>query len=122
MKEREYLRLKRQIENEYRQKIEALELIWKMAGKSPGRPERLPRLAVQQLVRAFLDQSRDDDFSLDEVFKYLRQTAPNVAVNRGSLSRVLQRLVLNGELELVSRGRGNKPSRYRRAEGAPKAA
>lgn len=122
MKEKEYLRLKHQIEAEYRQKIEALDLVWKMASKSTGRPEKLPRAAVQQLVRAFLDEWKDDDFSLDEVFKYVRQNTPNVIVNRGSLSRALQRLMLNGELEMVSRGKGNKPSRYRRIGGAPKAA
>ena len=40
MKEREYLRLKRQIEAEYQEKIQALELIWKMAGRPGPRPER----------------------------------------------------------------------------------
>lgn len=116
------MRLKREIEAEYRQKLEALELVWRMAGKSGGRPQRLPRTAVQELVRAFLEQCREDDFSLDEVFKYVRQDAPNAVVNRSSLSRVLQRLVINGELEMVSRGKGNKPSRYRRIAGATQAA
>jgi hypothetical protein len=121
MREKDYLRLKQQIENEYRQRMEALELVWKMAAKTQ-RPERLPRAAVQQFVRSFLDQWNGDQFSLDEVFNYVRQTAPNVVVNRGSLSRVLQRMVSGGELELMSRGTGNRPSRYRRIQGAPRAA
>jgi hypothetical protein len=37
MKEREYLRLKRQIEVEYQEKMQALELVWKMAGKPAQR-------------------------------------------------------------------------------------
>ena len=54
-------------------------------------------------------------FSLDEVFKYIRQTAPNVLVNRASLSGALRRLALNREIEMVSIGKSNKPSRYRPA-------
>jgi hypothetical protein len=122
MREREYLRLKRQIEAEYRQKLEALELVWKMSGKVAGRPERIPRVALQQLVRAFLDEAHDDEFTVDEVFKYVRLQTPGVVLNRGSLSGVLQRFVRNGELELVSRGKGSKPSRYRRMGGAAEAA
>jgi hypothetical protein len=122
MREREYLRLKRQIEAEYRQKMEALELVWKMSGKVAGRPERIPRVALQQLVRAFLDEAHDDEFTVDEVFKYVRLQTPGVVLNRASLSGVLQRFVRNGELELVSRGKGSKPSRYRRMGGAAEAA
>jgi hypothetical protein len=121
MREREYLRLKRQIEAEYRQKMEALELVWKMSGKVAGRPERIPRVALQQLVRAFLDEAHDE-FTVDEVFKYVRLQTPGVVLNRASLSGVLQRFVRNGELELVSRGKGSKPSRYRRMGGAAEAA
>jgi hypothetical protein len=122
MREREYLRLKRQIEAEYRQKMEALELVWKMSGKVAGRPERIPRVALQQLVRAFLDEAHDDEFTVDEVFKYVRLQTPGVVLNRASLSGVLQRFVRNGELELVSRGKGSKPSRYRRIGRAAEAA
>jgi hypothetical protein len=122
MREREYLRLKRQIEAEYRQKMEALELVWKMSGKVAGRPERIPRVALQQLVRAFLDEAHDDEFTVDEVFKYVRLQTPGVVLNRASLSGVLQRFVRNGELELVSRGKGSKPSQYRRMGGAAEAA
>jgi hypothetical protein len=122
MREREYLRLKRQIEAEYRQKLEALELVWKMSGKVAGRPERIPRVALQQLVRAFLDEAHDGEFTVDEVFKYVRLQTPGVVLNRASLSGVLQRFVRNGELELVSRGKGSKPSRYRRIGRAAEAA
>ena len=114
--------LKRLVEAEYRQKIEALELVWKMSGKGIGRPERIPRVGLQRFVQAFLDQRRDDEFSLDEVFNYVRQQTPNIVLNRASLSGVLRRFVLNGELQLLSRGRGNKPSRYRRIESTGKAA
>jgi hypothetical protein len=122
MREREYLRLKRQIEAEYRQKLDALELVWKLSGKVAGRPERIARVALQQLVRAFLDEAHDDEFTVDEVFKSVRQQTPGVVLNRASLSGVLQRFVRNGELELVSRGKGSKPSRYRRMGGAAEAA
>jgi len=122
MREREYLRLKRQIEAEYRQKLEALELVWKMSGKVAGRPERIARVALQQLVRAFLAEAQGDEFTVDEVFRYVRQQTPGVVLNRASLSGILQRFVRNGELELVSRGKGSKPSRYRRTGGAAKAA
>jgi len=122
MREREYLRLKRQIEAEYRQKLEALELVWKMSGKVAGRPERIARVALQQLVRAFLAEAQGDEFTVDEVFRYVRQQTPGVVLNRASLSGILQRFVRNGELELVSRGKGSKPSRYRRTGGAAEAA
>jgi|SRR6267142_1693121 len=120
MKERDYLRLKRQIEADCRQKLDALELVWQMARS--GRPAKPPRTAVQQLVRAFLNDWSGSEFSLDEVFKYIRQTAPNLVVNRTSLSGALRRLAINGELEVVFQGKGNKPSRYRRIAGTGKAA
>ena len=122
MKEREYLRLKRQIDAEYQEKMRALELVWRMSGKPAPRPEWLPRTAVQQMVQAFLNQWRDNEFSLDEVFKYVRQESPNILVNRSSLSKALRRFVQDGELEITFQGKGNKPSRYRRVSGAPKAA
>ena len=122
MREREYLRLKRQIEAEYRQKLEALELVWKMSGKVAGRPERIARVALQQFVRAFFAEAYDDEFTVDDVFRYVRQQTPGVVLNRASLSGILQRFVRNGELELVSRGKGSKPSRYRRMGGAAEAA
>ena len=122
MREREYLRLKRQIEAEYRQKLEALELVWKMSGKVAGRPERIARVALQQFVRAFSAEAYDDEFTVDDVFRYVRQQTPGVVLNRASLSGILQRFVRNGELELVSRGKGSKPSRYRRTGGAAEAA
>ena len=122
MREREYLRLKRQIEVEYRQKLEALELVWKMSGKVAGRPERIARVALQQFVRAFLAEAHDAEFTVDEVFRYVRQQTPGVTLNRASLSGILQRFVRNGELELASRGKGSKPSRYRRMGGAAEAA
>jgi hypothetical protein len=122
MREREYLRLKRQIEAEYRQKLEALELVWKMSGKVGGRPERLARVALQQFVRAFSAEAYDDEFTVDDVFRYVRQQTPGVVLNRASLSGILQRFVRNGELELVSRGKGSKPSRYRRIGRAAEAA
>jgi hypothetical protein len=123
MREREYLRLKRQIEVEYRQKLEALELVWKMSGKVvAGRPERIARVALQQFLRAFLAEAHDAEFTVDEVFRYVRQQTPGVTLNRASLSGILQRFVRNGELELVSRGKGSKPSRYRRMGGAAEAA
>jgi hypothetical protein len=122
MKEREYLRLKRQIEAEYRQKMEALDLVWRMAGKPEQRAGRLPRTAIQQLARTFVNEWRDGDFSVDEVFNYLRNQAPSAVLNRSSLSKALRRLVLNGELEITSPGKGSKPSRYRRVEGGSKAA
>jgi len=122
MREREYLRLKRQIEAEYRQKLEALELVWKMSGKVAGRPERIARVALQQFVRAFVAEAHDAEFTVDDVFRYVRQQTPGVTLNRASLSGILQRFVRNGELELVSRGKGSKPSRYRRMGGAAEAA
>jgi hypothetical protein len=120
MRERDYLRLKRQIEADCCQKLEALELVWQVA--RTGRPAKPPRTAIQQLVQAFLSAWTGDEFSLDEVFKYIRQTAPNLVVNRTSISGALRRLAINGELEMVFQGKGNKPSRYRRTTGTEQAA
>jgi hypothetical protein len=122
MKEREYLHLKRQIEAEYREKMQALDLVWRMAGKPEQRAGRFPRNAIQQLVRTFVSEWRDGDFSVDEVFKYLRQQAPSAVLNRSSVSKALRRLVLNRELEITAQGKGSKPSQYRRVEGGSKAA
>jgi hypothetical protein len=122
MKEREYLRLKRQIEAEYQEKMKALDLVWRMAGKPEQRPGRLPRTAIQQLVRTFVNEWHEGDFSVDEVTNYLRQQSPTAVVSRSSLSKALRRFVLNRQLEITSQGKGRKPRRYRRVEGGSMAA
>jgi hypothetical protein len=122
MKEREYLRLKRQIEAEYQEKMQALDLVWRMAGKPEQRAGRLPRAEIQQFVRSFVNEWRDGDFSVDDVINYVRQQAPSSVLSRSSLSKALRRLALNRQLEIAAQGKGRKPSRYRRVEGGSKAA
>jgi hypothetical protein len=113
MRERDYLRLKRQIEAEYRRKLDALEMVWSLAGGSHGRVATPQRAAVQSLVRRFLDEWRGGEFSLENVVQHIHQNAPNLAINRASLSGALRRLALSGDIEIVSMGKGARASRYR---------
>jgi hypothetical protein len=113
MHEREYKRLRTTIEAEYRMKLDALELIYGMAGKNGHSPSPSPiKGELAQAVVSAIQQMKDQ-FSVRDVEQTLKVIYPNLIVNRGSLSNTLKRLE-GKELELVVKGAGKRPSSYRR--------
>jgi len=115
MNEREYDRLRNEIEAEYHKKIEALELIWRMSNKAPTGLMTNGRGALLGAVRDAVNQLYAT-FTIRDVEKVIKQQNAVVGshVRRASLSNTLKRLVEDGLLELVEKGQGKRPSSYRR--------
>ena len=120
MKESDYHRLRRQIEEKYKKDIEALERVWEMAkGDSAAKVEN-PRIeglteAVKGVIREI-----DEPFNLRTVIAQLkehpdRQIAEAAEQRPSSISTVLKRLEANGEIRLREKGSGKRASTYVRA-------
>src|SRR3990172_361203 len=122
MKEKEYRRLKSQIEDEYKKKIDALELVWKMSNESDGSNgteksrQVIGKGTLQKAVRQVLFEIKGE-FDIHDVERRIKHNAPSLAntVKRASLSSAIKRLV-GTEIEVVSIGSGKRPSRYRKRE------
>ena len=121
VKEREYLRLRRQIEEDYRRKIEALETVWKLSqpSKNSASPEsegapRPSRGTVDALVRGVLPDL-GEVFRPRDVMERLHVKHPDSKrfLLRSSVSSTLRRLVGEQKIEVVEQGSGKRPSRYR---------
>ena len=119
MKESEYNRLRRQIEDEYQQKIDALELVWDMANsqqpkrakrKAPGK--RQSKGIADALVDAALEAFSDEAFIVKDVCEWIEKEEGG-EVDRTTLSHKLKARVIRGEIEIVSEGKGRKPTVYR---------
>lgn len=118
----EYLQLKKDIENEYRKNLEALELVWKRSQNVLSRTHQGNKIEtpgvdqpLSEAVRLVIAQM-DKDFTADLIEIGLRDHNYNEGkpVNRVSLTNTLHRLWRRGEIELVKKGRGRTPSSYRR--------
>ena len=123
MHEREYLRMKRQIEADYRKKLDALELVWGMAG---GSASSSPSTSSDELRRGDLREAirsavRDltGEFRPEDVLDAIRADDELLAalIKPASLSSALKRLAEKGEIELIEAGSGKRPSRYRGKQG-----
>lgn len=120
MKEKEYRKLKTQIEAEYHRKIEALETVWQMSGedatKAGNQPEkRFGKGSLLKAVRRALEQVKGE-FTLRDIQEKigLADSAFAATVKPASLSSTLKRLETDHELEIVERGRGKRASKYRK--------
>lgn len=118
----EYLQLKKDIENEYRKNLDALELVWKRSQNVLSRTQQGNKIEtpgvdqpLSEAVRLVIAQM-DKDFTADLIEIGLSDHNYNEGkpVNRVSLTNTLHRLWRRGELELVKKGRGRTPSAYRR--------
>jgi len=114
MKEREYLRLKRQIEDECRQKLNALDLVWQMASDN-GNKEPDSGIKRGDLQHAILRAIAmfSHDFTAEQVLAKIRANDPEIGekAKASSVSSALKRMNGN-EIETVIRGLGRKPSVY----------
>lgn len=118
MKDSEYRRLKRQIEAEYHQKLDALEMVWQMS--NTARRNGIEAVSVTPskkgallgLIRGVLPEIRGE-FTQRTVAEKLREKPPGTEIKRASLSSTLRRLADDGDIELLELGKGKRPSRYR---------
>lgn len=128
----DYQRLRQQIEEDYRRKMEALELVWHLAnekGAVPATPDATTSedptdldLGVQpvkgELQKAIQDAIRDlkRPFTVSDVEDKLRAQRPDLLIRRSSISSALQRMAAAecGSLEVVQLGAGQRPNIYER--------
>lgn len=120
MHDREYDRLKKQIEDEYHANLDALERIWKMSKKqgtssssSNGKRGSL-LVAARQAVT-----DKSGTFNIRDIEDLIKKHNPDLMLRRASLSSTLLRLVEDGDLEVVEKGIGRKGSIYRQKLKAP---
>ncbi len=118
MNEREYQRLRARIEREYREKLQALDTVWKMARQETAKASAngAAKGALLEGVR-YVVPTLNGDFTLRDVERAMR-TAGLTVPKRASLSSALKRLAEGGELETVQPGKGKRASIYRSKEGA----
>ena len=117
MKHTEYIRLKAQIEAEYKHKLESLETVWRLASSGTsadgkdGRPKRRRNGGLNTAIKALLPEL-ETGFSQPKVFEILRSRKPELEVTPASVSSALRRLEEDGDIEIVERGAGQRPSTY----------
>lgn len=118
--EREYLRLRRQIEDDAKRKLDALDLVWKMMRdptngvRSDDDANPVKRGAIDASVREVLPQL-NGVFGPREVRACVEKKNPTLAgqVNRSTVSSALRRLAEEGLITVVQHGKGKRPTRYR---------
>ena len=119
MNEREYLRLKKGIEDECRKKLGALDLVWQMSGgalkkKRVAMEGGLKRGDLRAAIRAAV-AATTADFKAEDILAKIRAHNEQLAsqVKAASLSSSLKRMADAGELEVIIAGVGKRPSLYR---------
>jgi hypothetical protein len=116
MKEPEYRRLKQKIEDEYQEKLKALDMVFQMSGgasvKNGKQGGRESKGAVPQAVRNAL-QKLSGEFTVREVEKQIKIVDPTSAFKRASISSTLKRLAKDEEIVCVEEGKGKRGSKYK---------
>jgi hypothetical protein len=119
MHEREYKRLKRQIQAEYDEKLKALDMVWKMSGgiaPNSSKSVRGGKGALLEAVRLALPRL-SGEFSVKDVEKQIQSDNPTLTVKRASLSSTINRLALDKDgIVLVLKGKGKRPTIYKRSD------
>jgi len=115
MQEREYLRLRREIEERHRRDLESLERVWELSGGPTKREatDGIKRGDLQSAIIRALSQFTSD-FTAEQMHAKIKVTDPEIGekAKPSSVSSALNRMEGN-ELEIVIRGVGRKPSWYR---------
>ena len=119
MTEREFKRLKSQIEKDYHERLRALQIVYDMSKKMNAEgaedDEATGRGPLTAAVRAVLPEM-EGDFTLQDVEGLLRRLQPAAAtgLKSASLSSVLTRLADKEELKVITPGKGRTPTVYRK--------
>ena len=119
MRESEYVKLKQRIEADYRKKLDALELVWKMSGAANGKPGHQVAAPLEgrtkgQLVRAVREfiQNASSEFAISDIQTALLRGHPDLGeVRRQSITIALRR---QESIEIVSLGKGRTEAKYRK--------
>jgi len=119
MNEREYGRLKAEAEAEYRRKLDAIEMVWKLSGGAAKNGTEFAVLGKGSLLKAVRDAivHLQDEFTVHDVEQYIIRNNPTVApsLKRPSLSSALKRLEKQNLVAISTKGTGKRASKYRRS-------
>jgi hypothetical protein len=118
MQEREYLRLKRSIEERYRKDLESLERVWELSKDNGGggkeeSGEGFKRGDLQNAIIRAVEQF-PGTFTAEDMHEKIKETEPEIGAKAKptSVSSALTRMDGN-EIEVVERGVGRKPTVYK---------
>jgi hypothetical protein len=122
MNDAEYLHLRRQIESEYSQNLDALNRVWRLANGSSEPPtpslamtgelrSRSGRGEIMTAIRENLN-ALSGNFTWKAIRDRLSEARPELPANRTTISQVLRKLTDLGEINEVESGRGKRPAIY----------
>ena len=119
MKEREYRKLRAKIECEYRENLQALDLVFKMSGGDAaevGAATPLPMGELAKAVRGAVD-AQGSEFTVRNIEDAILESNPDYrgSINRTSISSALKRLV-NDVIVVKQLGRGKRATRYEKRQ------
>ena len=115
MDEREYIKIKADIEADCQRKLEALETVWSLYKGKPSADvtNRLPPSSLTAVVRQAMP-SLGEKFSIWEIQKQMEKLFPAIHYKKNSLSGTLTRMHQRKEIEIVRKGEGTAPAVYKR--------
>lgn len=117
MQEREYLRLRREIEERCKADLASLERVWELSRTSGGSKkdtgDGIKRGDLQNAIIRAIGQFATD-FTAEQMHARIKVTDPEIGekAKPSSVSSALNRME-GSEIEIVVRGVGRKPSVYR---------
>jgi hypothetical protein len=119
----EYNQLRDQIEQDYREKLRALELVWTLSQSASsrngnGKPAPSVDLAADRVLETAVRRVLSDlpFFSIAEVDRKLHEANLELTVKRSHLQALIRRMVASGEVVFVEGRRGKPNAIYRRSD------
>jgi phosphoglycerate-specific signal transduction histidine kinase len=109
---KEYMRLKKQIEEKYQQEVHALELLWNNYGSKDSNLSDDHKKNVSESAREVI-KALGDKFSVTEVAEGLKNLG-HEDVSMPQLSNLMNRLSKRNEIAIVEKGKGRSPNMYQR--------
>lgn len=116
---KEYMRLKKQIEDKSKQELDALEMLWRAYGsKDSGSSDSQKKPVLAESIREVI-KAIGGQFSVNEVANGLKNLGHH-DIETTQLSNALNRLARRNEIIAVEKGKGRTPSVYIQGTGIPK--
>ncbi len=108
---KEYLQLKKQIEDKHNQELSALELLWKNHGKTDSESSEDQKRNISHNVRQVI-KALEGNFSIKDITDGLKNLGFG-DVSQAQLSNLLSRLMKREEIEITEKGKGRMPNQYK---------
>ncbi len=121
----EYKKLKEKIDEDHRNRLAALEMVWDMSKQNassdvPGKKDE--KMTLSNTFRKIIE-GLSGEFTADDIQQGLVAYGLK-GIDRLSITNTLFRLYKRNEISLAKKGAGRSPSRYRKTEsqGIPSSA